>query len=182
MNWETILSRDGPGAWRVAYRILGNRSDADDCLQEAMLGAVRLAQREPVANWAALLKRLSAARAVDRLRQRFRTNRREFGDVVLDDFQGPPADPSISLQDKELQSRLRSCLAQISDDQAQAFCLCCLDDWTYKEAAEHLGISVQAVGVLVHRARQKLKQLFHTETIAARDHALGHRSEKERLS
>ena len=182
MNWETILNRDGPGAWRVAYRILGNRTDADDCLQEAMLGAVRLSQREPVANWAALLKRLAAARAVDRLRQRYRTDYRGSRDVVLDELQGPLSDPSTPLETAELQSRLRHSLARLSEDQAQAFCLCCLEEWTYKEAAEHLGMSVQAVGVLVHRARQKLKQLLQSETIARRDHSLDRRAEKERLS
>ena len=160
MNWNTILRLDGPGAWRVAYRILGNRSDADDCLQETLLSAVRLAKDEPVYNWSALLKRLAAARAIDRLRIRYRQSRREQGGVQLDELQGIREEPSHSLEMDELQTRLRECLAQISSDQAEAFCLCCLEEWSYKEAATHFGLSVQAIGVLVHRARQKLRQLM----------------------
>ncbi len=33
MDWKTILERDGPTAWRAAYRLLGNAADADDCLR-----------------------------------------------------------------------------------------------------------------------------------------------------
>ena len=38
-DWREILSRDGPAAWRTAYRLLGNRADADECFQEACMAA-----------------------------------------------------------------------------------------------------------------------------------------------
>ena len=38
-DWQEILSQDGPSAWRTAYRLLGNRADADECFQEACLAA-----------------------------------------------------------------------------------------------------------------------------------------------
>lgn len=34
-DWRAILHRDGPAAWRAAYRLVGDRQDADECLQEA---------------------------------------------------------------------------------------------------------------------------------------------------
>jgi DNA-directed RNA polymerase specialized sigma24 family protein len=36
-DWDEILSPDGPAVWRTAYRIVGNRADADECFQEAFL-------------------------------------------------------------------------------------------------------------------------------------------------
>lgn len=160
MNWEQVLERDGPGAWAVAYRILGNRSDADDCFQETMLSAVKLSRKEPIYNWSALLKRLAAARAIDRLRQKYRINRTQQTGVGLDGIQGSSDPPSAPLEMEELQSQLRLCLSQINTDQAQAFCLCSLEGWSYQEAAEQLGMSAQAVGVLIHRARKRLKELL----------------------
>src|SRR5438445_557444 len=71
-DWPTILSRDGPAAWRTAYRLLGHRADADECFQDACLAALEVSRRQPVRHWRALLQRLAAARAVDRLRERFR--------------------------------------------------------------------------------------------------------------
>jgi RNA polymerase sigma-70 factor (ECF subfamily) len=49
-------------------------------------------------------------------------------------------------------------LVGLPPNQAEAFCLHCLEDWTYREIAGHLGISVDAVGVLVHRARKRLRE------------------------
>lgn len=85
----------------------------------------------------------------------------------MDELQGNREQPSESLEMDELQTRLRECLALISSDQAEAFCLCCLEEWSYKEAATQLGISVQAVGVLVHRARHKLRQLMDSTNAGA---------------
>ena len=44
-NWREILGRDGPAAWRTAFRILGNRADADECFQEACLAALEEGER-----------------------------------------------------------------------------------------------------------------------------------------
>lgn len=160
MDWKTILERDGPAAWRAAYRLVGNAADADDCLQEAALAAVQLSHREPVANWRALLTRLAAARALDRLRQR---HRRRW--VTTDDEQAAgfvdPHDPVHAAQLAEVREQLRVALAQLSQDQATAFCLCALEGWTYADAGEQLHAPPNTVGVLVHRARQRLRELLH---------------------
>ena len=71
-DWPEIIERDGASVWRTAYRLLGNRADADECFQEAFLAALEVSRREPVRDWGALLRRLAAARALDRLRRRYR--------------------------------------------------------------------------------------------------------------
>ena len=76
-NWQEIVEREGKAVWQTVYRILGNRADADECFQEAFLAAWEVSRRGQVQNWRALLLRLAAARAVDRLRQRHRCTARE---------------------------------------------------------------------------------------------------------
>jgi RNA polymerase sigma-70 factor (ECF subfamily) len=156
-DWQEILRRDGPVAWRTAYRLLGNRADADECLQEAFLAALDLSRRAPVRNWRALLQRLAAARAVDRLRKRWRT----FGGQVADwdAVPGPAPSPSQEVEDAELAERLREALAGIPPRQAEGFCLY-QEGWTYQEMARELGVSTDAVGVLLHRARKQLRTLL----------------------
>ena len=44
--------------------------------------------------------------------------------------------------------------------QAEAFSLHCVEDWSYQEIAQHLAVSLDAVGVLLHRARQRLRRLL----------------------
>jgi len=159
MDWKIILERDGPTAWRAAFRLLGNASDADDCLQEAVLAAVQLSRREPIANWRALLTRLASTRAMDQLRQRYRSriSAGAFDQVAaLVD----PHDAGDTAQLEELRAQLRIALAQISQEQATAFCLCAIEGWTYTEAGEQLRSPPNTIGVLVHRARQRLRELL----------------------
>jgi len=157
-DWQEILDRDGKAAWQTAYRLVGNRADADECFQEACLAALAVARREPVLHWRGLLQRLAAARAVDCLRQRRRRPTRVLPDG--DALPGASPGPARAAEDAELADRLRAALALLPARQAEVFCLCALGDWTYQEAAHHLAITVDAVGVLLHRARARLRQVL----------------------
>lgn len=159
MDWKTILERDGPTAWRAAYRILGNADDADDCLQDAALAAVQLSQREPIANCRAVLTRLASARAVDRLRKLYRTRLKEGSEDHIAAI-ADPQEPGDAAQLNELRSQLRLALAHLSQEQATAFCLCALEGWTYSDAGEQLQMPTSTIGVLVHRAREQLRDLL----------------------
>ena len=158
-DWREILSRDGPAAWRTAYRLLGNRADADECFQEACLAALEVSRRGPVQNWRGLLQRLAVARAVDRLRSRKRARLQSSTAELLQVQDGLPPPPQ-DLEDAELASELREALGRIAPRQAEAFCLHCMEDCSYQEIAQALKISIDAVGVLIHRARKHLRELL----------------------
>lgn len=157
VNWEWVVQSEGPAVWRCARRIVGNDSDADECLQDAFLEALNLSRRQTVTNWRALLIRLATARSIDRLRRRLRYERREPAPDWNQLSRSEPTPPQIA-QAAELSQRLRAALAKIPPRQAKAFCLTCLEGWSYAEAAEHLGVSANSVGVLVRRARIQLRQ------------------------
>ena len=60
----------------------------------------------------------------------------------------------------ELAERLRAALPYLSEDQAAVFCLSCLENLSYQEIGERLGMTANAVGVLLHRGRQRLRKLW----------------------
>lgn len=159
-DWEAILAHHGPAAWRTAYRLVGNRADADECFQDACLAAVEVARREPVRAWGPLLQRLAASRAIDRvrLRQRRGTTRSLAADPQ--DVCDPAASPAESAEENELVERLRVALGRIPPEQAEVFSLHALEGWSYEEIATHFHLSIDAVGVRIHRARQRLKVLL----------------------
>ena len=158
-DWEEIVRRDGPAVWRTAYRLLNNPADADECFQEAFVAALEVSRREPVGNWRALLLRLAAARAVDRLRERCRRRSREQA-TDWNALAGNEPSPSQGAEEAELAQRLRDALAQIPAQQAEVFCLHGLEGWSYQEIAEQLSLSINTVGVLLHRARKRLRELL----------------------
>jgi RNA polymerase sigma-70 factor (ECF subfamily) len=164
IDWEARLSEDGPAVWRTAQRLLGNRADADEVFQETFADAVRMSRqaKEPIRSWRAMLIRLATARAVDRLRQRVRQRSREAGDFSTAIESLPDRreelQPHQRVEQAEMSARLRLALAHLPPKQADAFCLHCLEGFSYREVAEQLGESVDHIGVLIHRARADLKQ------------------------
>src|SRR5438128_787996 len=139
-DWQAILSREGPAVWQTAYKLLGNSADADECFQEAFLAALEVSRREPVQCWHATLRRLAVARAVDCLRQRRRRDSRKAV-ADLDSVQSAEPAPSQSAEDQELAQRLRAALARIPPQQADVFCLYCLEGESYQDIARQLAIS-----------------------------------------
>src|SRR3954454_5884063 len=72
-DWDRIVREHGPVVFATAWRILGHRADTEDVVQEVFLQAHQMQQTSPVRCWEALLRRLAACRALDRLRQRRHT-------------------------------------------------------------------------------------------------------------
>ncbi len=158
-DWDGILERHGRMVWRTAYRLLGRADEAQECLQETFLSAVQLSRRQRVRNWQALLRRLATARALDRLRARTRRERREENAAVLDTLADRRADPVETVQAADLASGLRKALAQLPPREAEVFALRFLEQMSYREIGRALGLKVNAVGVLLHQARDRLRLL-----------------------
>ncbi|NQU74852.1 MAG: sigma-70 family RNA polymerase sigma factor [Planctomycetes bacterium] len=158
--WETIVHEHGPAVWRTAYRLLGNRSDADECMQDVFIAAVVVSRRGPVHNWPALLKKLAVLRGVDHLRRRARDVLRNDNGIRLSETVSRDVSPDVAAQDGELAEHLRWALAKLSSRQAEVACLRYLSEMTYEEISQKLQISVRHVGVVLSRAREKLRELL----------------------
>ena len=159
-DWTTIVDQHGQLVWATAWRLLGNPADALDCYQETFLEAVKVARREPVDNWGALLRHLATARALDSLRARCRRRNRTDPRADPAALASCAAGPGQEAEADELAERLRVALAQLPHDQAEVFCLSCMDKLSYREIGERLTLTTNAVGVLLHRARQRLRELL----------------------
>lgn len=159
-EWSEIIGQHGVVVWKTAYRLLGNDSDASDCFQETFVAAWELARRERVRNWPALLKRIATARALDRLRQRGRESARwvqQTNDVEIVSRNSPPEHEAEQAETMEL---LTQSVARLPPRQSQVVCLYYLEGHTYSQISEQLEISVNLVGVLLHRAKAALREML----------------------
>jgi RNA polymerase sigma-70 factor (ECF subfamily) len=157
-DWPQLVHDYGPLVWRTAYRLLGHDADAADCFQDTFAAALQLSRRQAVAHWPTLLRRLATARALDRLRRRYRE--RAGGVTEAADAAAPGPGPVERAEGAELAGRLRDALTHLPPREAEVFCLRCVDDLSYDAIADQLGLSANAVGVLLHRARGRLKGLL----------------------
>lgn len=156
-DWEGIVARDGPVVWRTACRVLGNRDDAAECVQDAFASAIVISRTQPVRNWRALLIRLTTAPAIDRLRRR-KYQHEQSDSVGFERATDPHPDPAQLAEDRELLARLRELLPTLPGDQATALVLHAVEGWTYQQIGEQLSISPGAVGMLLVRARGRMRE------------------------
>ena len=131
-NWDAIVANDGPVVWRTLWRLLGNRSDVEECFQETFVAALKLSRRQAVESWPALLCSLGTARAMDRLRKRYRRGVHVHNCEDGDNSDGPrlaesavstDAGPAEQAVAAELSERLREALSQLPERQAEMFYL-----------------------------------------------------------
>ena len=162
IDWEGIMTREGPAVWRTVWRLVSNRADADECFQETFVAAFQYARERAVENWRALLLRMATARAIDRLRQRMTRQGREtpLGDAEVNRLVSIAPSPPSQAESAELSANLRAALAEVPARQAEVFCLFYLEGWSYPEIAQHLAISTDVVGVWLHRTRHRLRELL----------------------
>jgi len=159
-DWNQITEEHASAVWQTAYRLLHNPADAADCLQETFLAAFELAQHQRVRNMRGLLLRLATTRAIDRLRQRTRRPCQESPCEDWEQLASAERGPDHQAQSYELAERLRAALGQLSPQEAKVFCLRHFNELSYRQIAKELQITTGAAGVLLHRARTKLRVLL----------------------
>jgi RNA polymerase sigma-70 factor, ECF subfamily len=161
VDWEQVIRKYSPEIWKTVYRLVGNRDDTTDCVQDTFLSAMRLENSTSVEHWNAYLHRIAVARAMDCLRNRYRISaRREPVPPDLDRISDDYPDPQRQAQLSELAQRLLQSLAELPKQQAEAFTLRYVVELEYAEIAESMGINANSVGALLHRAREKLRRML----------------------
>jgi len=157
-GWDGVVEAHSGTVWRIVYRILRDRHDAEDCMQKVFVSAWELSRRRDIKDIVAILKRSAVCLALDELRRRTRRTRlRGIPVAELSDVQADAAQPLRVAEVNEMLDRLRLALASLPAQEAEAFHLCCLEDMKYRDAATVMEIKVNTVASLVHRAREKLK-------------------------
>lgn len=159
-DWESIVRSHGPMAFDTAWRLLGDAADAEDVVQDALLDAFRLHSTSTIENWGGLLRHLVSCRAIDRLRAR-----KSAVSIIDDSIAGDSIRPEAAAIDRELAAQLRTAITRLTDREAQLLSLRYFAEMANVEIAGALGISPDAVGVALHKARKKLKEILSTEHV-----------------
>lgn len=158
--FQALVHRHLAATVRLATRVLGSDSAADDVAQEAFLRVWRHAARfeDPSARGARFttwLYRIVVNLCIDEKRKR------TFG--TIDDIPEPVdtgGTPEDALHRDEDRARVRGALDQLPARQKTAFVLCFYEEHSNKEAADIMGIGVKAVESLLVRARKGLRDIL----------------------
>jgi RNA polymerase sigma-70 factor (ECF subfamily) len=112
------------------------------------------------------MRHLATLRAIDRLRKRRKATLVPIGtfEVTAPESQQPE---SVAAE-RELAERLRWAIAELPDREASVFSLRYFGEMANSEIAGMLGISTDAVGVALHKARKRLTDLLGLQARASR--------------
>jgi len=135
--------------FRIAYRITGNATDAEDVLQTVFLRLVgRDGSAPPLEHGESYLRRAAINAALDVVRAR-----RTAEMVPLADSLPGRGD----LDQRELRDCLRRSLASLNPQAAEIFALRFFEGHSNLEIARMLGVSQVWVAVTLHRTRRRLQ-------------------------
>ena len=151
---QALMARHLAKLLTLARRMLGDRSEAEDAVQEVFLRLWTHAARwQPgKAKFETWLYRVTMNQCFDRLRKK-PTAELEAAAQIADPGPGPDA----RLDNAALTLQVDAALAQLPERQRAAILLCHYQECGNIEAAEMLGISVEALESLLARGRRTLR-------------------------
>jgi RNA polymerase sigma-70 factor (ECF subfamily) len=153
-----------PRVWAVVWRMLRQREDTEDVVQEVFLAAFRgLSDYRGDARLSTWLHRIAVSRAINHLQraeERASRARVELDDVLdtLPVAADPGGSPLQALQAGELQRRLADCLGRMPPAFRTILALRDVEDAAYEGIAATLGIALGTVRSRLARARLALRQ------------------------
>lgn len=165
---RTMVDRHLAPVTALARRMLGNPADAEDVAQEVFLRVWTAARRwrpgpARVTTW---LHRVTLNLCLDRLRKK--------PELPLEDVAEPPdprPDAAEGIARDETARLVAAALASLPERQRAAITLCHHQGLSNIEAAEVLGVTVEALESLLARGRRALRQKLQAEApdLLARD-------------
>jgi RNA polymerase sigma-70 factor, ECF subfamily len=171
----SVLSHGLPSLHRYAYRLLGNKDDAEDAVQDALFAAFKhLNQFRGEAQLSTWLTAIVINCARMQLRKRLRYTHVSLDSRIGEDQEYPLSDvlvdkrpnPEDECHRSTLNARLMKSAAQLSPTLRKTFHLRFVDHLSIGETASVLGVPIGTVKAQTARAKAKLQKLvrgvFHT--------------------
>ena len=160
-----------PKDLNIIYRFLPNRDEAEDIAQEVFLRAYRAAKAfVPKSKFSTWLYRITVNCCLSHYKRLRREHARLVSETdfqtddnepsIIDNAPSPRTSPAELLLEKETQEEIQSALDRLPRDQKMALILLEYGGLSYKEIADKLDKSADAVRKLVSRAMAELTVAF----------------------
>jgi len=156
-TWEEVARQYGRFLYTVAYRLTGNREDAEDLVQEVLLRVRRGLETYQPGSMEGWLSRIATNAFLDEIRRR----KRRPEDLLPDDpdwVLPPTAGADEALAAEVLPDDVQAALQRLPEDFRAAVVLCDVVGQSYQEISASLQIPVGTVRSRIHRGRAMLRE------------------------
>lgn len=150
-----LVNRYQGQVYGLCYRMLGQREDAEDAVQETFVRVLRNLHRwDPEQRFEPWLFTIAGNRCRTRLAKRMRTPNSQTLEQPIED------NAHLEIAAQHLAEEVHRALQNVRDEYRQAFVLFHQHEMAYAEIAESMGVPLGTIKTWVHRARREIiKQL-----------------------
>jgi len=160
-SYALLYERYARPMFNTSLRIVNNRGDAEDVLQEAFTSAFQyLGDFDYSSTFGAWLKRIVVNRSIDLLRRR----KALIVDIEeLEKYAAPVEEPEDDDHSKWKVEQVRRSVSGLPNGYRTVLTLHLFEGYDYEEIAVMMGISPTTVRTQYHRARKKLLEIIRKE-------------------
>ncbi len=157
-SWDQVVRENSTRVYRLAYRLTGNRYDAEDLTQEVFIRVFRSLATYTPGTFEGWLHRITTNLFLDQVRRKQRIRMDAMGEEA-DQYamRGDRAEPERGFEHANLDHDVQQALDALSPDYRAAVVLCDIEGLSYEEIAVTLGIKLGTVRSRIHRARAQLR-------------------------
>ena len=157
-TWEQVVTEHSARVYRLAYRLTGNRYDAEDLTQEVFVRVFRSLSSYTPGTFEGWLHRITTNLFLDQVRRKQRIRFDALADNAGDRLAGADPGPERAFEHANLDVDIQQALGRLSPDFRAAVVLCDIEGLSYEEIAATLDIKLGTVRSRIHRARAQLRQ------------------------
>jgi RNA polymerase sigma factor (sigma-70 family) len=165
-TWDDVVRDHSARVYRLAYRLTGNRADAEDLTQEVFVRVFRALDRYRPGTFEGWLHRITTNLFLDGARRRARIRFEALPDDA-DRVPGRERSPEQAYDDDNFDDDVQAALASLPPDFRAPVVLCDIEGLSYEEIAATLGVKLGTVRSRIHRGRSQLREaLAHRAPLA----------------
>lgn len=155
-TWGELVAEHADSVYRLAFRLSGNKHDAEDLTQETFMRVFRSLKNYQPGTFEGWLHRITTNLFLDMVRHRGKIRM----EALPEDYERVPGTdmtPEQAYTVANLDPALQKALDDLSPDFRVAVILCDVVGLSYDEIAETLGVKMGTVRSRIHRGRSQLR-------------------------
>jgi len=156
-TWDEIVAQHSTRVYRLAYRLTGNKHDAEDLTHDVFVRVFRSLHSYQPGTFEGWLHRITTNVFLDKMRRKQRIRFDSLTDDAAARLPSREVGPEQSYTDTHFDDDVQRALDALTPDFRAAVVLCDIEGLSYEEIATMLGIKLGTVRSRIHRGRSQLR-------------------------
>lgn len=156
-TWEEVVREHSGRVYRLAFRLTGNRPDAEDLTQEVFVRVFKSLAKYTPGTFEGWLHRITTNLFLDQARRKQRIRFDGLSDEATERLSSTEPSPERSFEMAHFDYDVQRALGELPPDFRVAVVLCDVEGMSYKQVADTVGVKVGTVRSRIHRGRALLR-------------------------